>query len=165
MFNKVGDLMEPVDKKKPLIFEGALAEMYKSRRNKWIRLSIVSTLLPLFFAGCVSFYNGSFDFLNMFGSGEIVLSNFSLTIPMVFDLFEMKEKEDEYLSWTFFYCAILVCIQIGLYCLIRIDISENKQIKSVISSIIMLVASWICCNYSIRALFRHSTEKRSDKNA
>lgn len=148
--------MNPIHTKAPLIFEGALAEKYKSTRNKWIRLTIMSTLLPLIFAGFVSFYNGSLDLLSMFGSGEIVLSLFSLTVPMLFDLFEMKKENDEYLSWAFFSCAILVCIQILLYCLIRIDISDYQQIKSVVSSFIILVASWICCSYSIKVLFRHS---------
>ena len=98
-------------KKSPLIFEGAMAERYKLTKNRWIRLTIISTLLPLLFASFVSFYNGSFDLLSMFGNGEIVMSLFSLTIPLLFDLFEIKKEDDEYLSWAFFYCAILVCIQ------------------------------------------------------
>jgi len=150
--------------KSALIFEGIMAERYKATRNKWIRLSTVSVLLPLIFAGFVSFYNGAFDLLDMFGNGEIVLSLFSLTVPMLFDLFDIKQEKDEHLSWAFFCCAILVCIQILLYCLIRIDTSENQAIKSVISSIIILIASWICCNYSIRALFRHSIASGGDKD-
>lgn len=142
-----------------------MAERYKLTKNRWIRLTIISTLLPLLFASFVSFYNGSFDLLSMFGNGEIVMSLFSLTIPLLFDLFEIKKEDDEYLSWAFFYCAILVCIQMLLYCLIRIDNSCNKQLKSVISSVIMVVASWICCSYSIRVLFLHSTTNGGDENA
>lgn len=147
--------------KSALIFEGIMAERYKITRNKWIRLTTVSVLLPLIFAGFVSFYNGMFNLLDVFGNGEIVLSLFSLTVPMLFDLFDIKQERDEYLSWAFFCCAILVCIQILLYCLIRIDTSENREIKSIISSVIILVASWLCCNYSIRALFHHSIASAS----
>lgn len=161
----MGVYMNSTKKKSPLIFEGAMAEIYKSTKNKWIRLTIISTLLPLLFASFVSFYNGSFDLLSMFGNGEIVMSLFSLTIPLLFDLFEIKKENDEYLSWAFFYCAILVCIQILLYCLIRIDISCNREIKSVISSVIMMIVSWMCCRYSIRVLFLHSTRSGGDINA
>ena len=157
--------MNPNKKNSPLIFEGAMAERYKITKNKWIRLTIISTLLPLLFASFVSIYNGSFDFLSMFGNGEIVMSLFSLTIPLLFDLFEIKSEDDENLSWAFFFCAILVCIQILLYCLIRIDNSCNRQIKSIIASIIMVVASWVCCRYSIKVLFLHSTTKGGDENA
>ena len=100
---------------KPFIFEGMEAEQYKQMRNKWIRLAVVSVFLPLLFATVVSYYNNTFDLLALFGNGEILLSLFSLTIPMLFDLFEMKSKKDEYLSWAFFFCAILVCFQILLY--------------------------------------------------
>ncbi|WP_256157932.1 hypothetical protein [Blautia marasmi] len=132
------------------------AEQYKQMRNKWIRLAVVSVFLPLLFATVVSYYNNTFDLLALFGNGEILLSLFSLTIPMLFDLFEMKSKKDEYLSWAFFFCAILVCFQILLYCLTRIDFSEKKEIKSIIVSVIMLMASWLCCGYSIKAMFQHS---------
>lgn len=141
---------------KPFIFEGMEAEQYKQMRNKWIRLAVVSVFLPLLFATVVSCYNNTFDLLALFGNGEILLSLFSLTIPMLFDLFEMKSKKDEYLSWAFFFCAILVCFQILLYCLTRIDFSEKKEIKSIIVSVIMLMASWLCCGYSIKAMFQHS---------
>ena len=141
---------------KPFIFEGMEAEQYKQMRNKWIRLAVVSVFLPLLFATVVSYYNNTFDLLALFGNGEILLSLFSLTIPMLFDLFEMKSKKDEYLSWAFFFCAILVCFQILLYCLTRIDFSEKKEIKSIIVSVIMLMASWLCCGYSIKAMFQHS---------
>ena len=141
---------------KPFIFEGMEAEQYKQMRNKWIRLAVVSVFLPLLFATVVSYYNNTFDLLALFGNGEILLSLFSLTIPMLFDLFEMKSKKDEYLSWAFFFCAILVCFQILLYCLTRIDFCEKKEIKSIIVSVIMLMASWLCCGYSIKAMFQHS---------
>ena len=141
---------------KRFIFEGMEAEQYKQMRNKWIRLAVVSVFLPLLFATVVSYYNNTFDLLALFGNGEILLSLFSLTIPMLFDLFEMKSKKDEYLSWAFFFCAILVCFQILLYCLTRIDFSEKKEIKSIIVSVIMLMASWLCCGYSIKAMFQHS---------
>ena len=34
--------------------------------------------------------------------------------------------------------------------------SEKKEIKSIIVSVIMLMASWLCCGYSIKAMFQHS---------
>lgn len=159
--------MNYLPRSKPFIFEGLAAEQYKQMRNKWIRLAVVSVFLPFIFAAVVSYYNNTFDLLTLFGNGEILLSLFSLTIPMLFDLFEMKNKNDEYLSWAFFFCAILVCFQILLYCLTRIDNSEKKEIKSIIVSVIMLIASWLCCGYSIKAMFQHSIlgEGGEDGNA
>lgn len=141
---------------KPFIFEGLEAEKYKQMRNKWFRLAVVSVFLPFLFAIAVSYYTNTFDLLGLFGNGEILLSLFSLTTPMLLDLFEMKSKEDEYLSWAFFFCAILVCFQVLLYCLTRIEISEKKEMKSIVVSVIMLITSWLCCGISIKAMFLHS---------
>ena len=142
-------------KKKPIIYEGFLTEQYKHMKNKWIRLSVVSVLLPLIFAGVVSCYIGTFNLLDLFGNGEILLSLFSLTVPMLFDLFDIKQNDDEKISWAFFTCLIIVCIQLLLYCMTRIDNSQQQAIKSIIASLIMLVASWLVCVYSIRAIYMH----------
>lgn len=145
-------------KEKPLVFEGVLAEKYKSSRNKWIRLSIASVFLPLLFACIISWYNGKFELINQFGQGEIILSLFSLTVPLMFDLFDIKKNNDERLSRAFFVCTIIILLQTIFYCLIRIDTSANHLIKGFLTSIPFIIASWLCCLYSIKVMALYSEE-------
>lgn len=141
---------------KPLVFEGVVAEQYKAKRNKWIRLSIIGTALPFVFAIFVSWYVGKLDFLELFGNGEIILSLFSLTIPTLFDMFEIKKNDDEKLSWMLLLWAILICAQSLAYGLVRIDTASNKEIKSIVTSVVLMIASWFFCRYSIKTMFVHS---------
>ena len=106
-------------KSKPEIFEGVRAEEYKKLRNKWIRLAVVGTGLPFILGILISIFNDTFSILELFGNGEIILLLFSLNLPMAFDLFDIKHCDDETLSWAFWLCVIIICLQIALYCLIR----------------------------------------------
>jgi hypothetical protein len=156
MVLRKGDSLHKETKEQPFIYEGVKIEQYKHIKNKWKRLAIVSCVLPIIFASIVSYYKEAFNLLDLFGNGEILLSLFSLTVPMLFDLFEIKHKNDEGISWAFFICLIIVCAQILLYCMTRIDDSTYCQIKSIIVSIIMMVASWISCTYAVKAMYIHS---------
>ncbi len=140
----------------PEVFEGVRAEEYKKMKNKWIRLAVVGTGVPFILGILVTIFNETFNLLDLFGNGEIILLLFSLNLPMAFDLFEMKHRDDEKLEWAFWGCVIIICLQAALYCLIRTDNSTNSAIKSIIASGIMTFASWIDCAASIRAMFQHS---------
>lgn len=140
----------------PIVFEGVRAEEYKKVRNKWIRLAIVGTGVPFVLGILVGIFDDTFSFIDLFGKGEIILLLFSLNLPMAFDLFDMKKREDEKLSWAFWGCVIIICLQSAIYCLIRMGDSQNNALKSVIFSIIMAVASWIECGASIRIMFQHN---------
>ena len=142
----------------PEIFEGIRAEEYKRMKNKWIRLAIVGTGLPFVIGILVSIFNDTFSLLDVFGNGEIILLLFSLNLPMAFDLFDMKRYNDERLEWEFWKCVIIICLQVALYCLIRTTDSENVELKS-ISSVIMVFASGVVCVSSIKAMFLHSTNE------
>lgn len=139
-------------KPKGFVFEGEALEHYKTLRNKWIKLTIISCILPLVLTCFISWYNGKIDLFNLFGQGEIILSLFSLTVPMMFDLFEAKKSEDHHLNTAFFICVIIVILQIAFYCLIRIDASKYHLIKGFWASLPFIIMSWLCCIYSIKAL-------------
>lgn len=113
-------------KGKPFIFEGEEAEQYKKMRNKWIRLAIVGTGLPFVLPIIIGLFDDSLNFPELFGNGEIILSLFSINFPLLFDLFAMKsDYEDEYLNWAFWMCAIVVILQLAVYCSIRISTSDK----------------------------------------
>lgn len=140
----------------PEVFEGVRAEEYKKMKNRWIRLAVVGTGVPFILGVLVSIFNDTFSLLDLFGNGEIILLLFSLNLPMAFDLFDMKHRDDERLAWAFWFCVIIICFQIALYCLIRATDSGSSAVKSIIASVIMALASGIVCAVSIKAMFQHS---------
>ena len=150
---------------KPIQFEGVEAERYKQIKNKWIRLMLVGTLLPLLMGIAVSSYSDTFKFIDTISNGEIILSLFSLTIPMLLDLFEIDYKKDDRISWTFLICVISVCLQVLLYCLTRLDESENKEIRSIISSVLMLIASIISCVSANSYIFKQTLINEKGKQS
>lgn len=142
-------------KSKPIVYEGKDTEQYKKMRNKWIRLAAISFILPLIFAVVVSYYNGKLNIKELFGDGEILLSLFSLTVPMLFDIFEIKNHNDDNITRIFFWPLIIICVQVLLYCMTRIDSSKYKEIKSIIMSMFMLIASWVDCSCAIKIMYKH----------
>ncbi len=152
-------------KNKPVVYEGQAAEQYKHMKNKWIRLAVVGTGLPFLISSLVVLFSDSSNFMGLFTNGEIILSLFSLNLPLAIDLFEIKKKNDEYLSWAFWGCIIVVCFQLVLYCLVKMTATEKGVVASVVVSVVMMISSWICCACSIKAMFRHSTmDKGGDNN-
>lgn len=145
--------------KKGFVFEGEALEKYKSTRNRWIRLTIISTVLPLILTCIIGWYNGKLELVKLFGQGEIILSLFSLTVPLMFDLFDIKKSDDTQLTNAFFLCVFLIILQIAFYCLIRIDSSEHHMLKGFLTSIPFVVASWLCCIYCIKAMANYSEKK------
>ncbi len=146
---------------KGFVFEGEALEKYKALRDRWIILTIISSVLPLLVTCIISWYNGKFQLINLLGQGEIILSLFSLTVPLMFDLFEIKKKKDIVLTRAFALCVFIVALQLVFYCLIRIDESEQHISKGFWTSIPFVCASWFCCIYSIKAMSRHSEDKEA----
>ncbi len=146
---------------KGFVFEGEALENYKALRDRWIMLTIISSVLPLFLTCIISWYNGKLQLISLFGQGEIILSLFSLTVPLMFDLFEIKRKKDPKLTRAFVMCIFIVILQIAFYCLIRIDESEQHIAKGFWTSIPFVFASWFCCIYSIKAISKHSEDKEA----
>lgn len=143
------------------VFEGEALESYKDLRDRWIMLTIISSALPILLTCIISWYCGKLQLIELFGQGEIILSLFSLTVPLMFDLFEIKRKTDIKLTKAFAMCVFLVALQLVFYCLIRIDESEQHIAKGFWTSIPFVFASWFCCIYSIKAISKHSEEKEA----
>lgn len=144
------------DKKNPIIYEGEKAEEYKRLRFKWLRLGVTATATPYVLGILVGFFKDTLSLFDMFANGDIILFLFSLTFPMLFDLYDMKRTNDERLAKAFWACVIVIVFQVALYCLIRMDNSQFHTFKSVLSSVLMTIASWKENFYSINAMFLHS---------
>lgn len=144
---------------KGFVFEGETLENYKAFRDRWIMLTIISSVLPLFLTCIISWYFGKLQLIALFGKGEIILSLFSLTVPLMFDLFEIKRRKDIKLTKAFAMCVFIVALQLVFYCLIRIDESKQHLAKGFWTSIPFVIASWFCCIYSIKAISKHSEDK------
>lgn len=145
------------------VFEGEALEKYKSVRNKWIRLAVIGTVFPLFVTAVTSWYNGKIDLLNLFGQGEIILSLFSLNMPMLFDLFDIKKSSNKQLEKAFYFCMLVVFLQLVFYCLIKMDASQVHQLKGLLTSIPFIFMSWSCCLYSIKAMSKYTDEKENNE--
>lgn len=148
--------MAAVGQKNALVFEGVIAEQYKQKRNKWIRVSIIGTFLPFVLPVIINIFGDDPNFVQFFENGEIILPLFTLCISLAFDLFDMKGHEDEHLSVAFWLCIVIAILQLVIYCSIRITNSEHIQCKSMIASCILIIASAFCCNNAIKAMFNHS---------
>lgn len=150
-------------KNAPIIFDGYKAEQYKRMKNKWIRINFIGSVVPFLFAILISLYNDTFNLLELFGKGEIILSLFSINTSLAYDLFEMKKKDDENLSWAFWGCFILLCFQALIYAIITTNTTETVYIKSIISSSVMTISTWLCCSFCIKAMYKHSILDNDDE--
>lgn len=152
--------MTILGQKNALVFEGVVAEQYKKKRNKWIRVSIIGTFLPFVLPVIINIFSDTPNFIQFFENGEVILPLFTLCISLAFDLFDMKKHDDEHLSVAFWLCIVIAILQLVIYCSIRITDSETIQGKSIIASIALIVASAFCCNNAIKAMFNHSITMR-----
>lgn len=147
---------------KGFVFEGEALEKYKSIRNKWLKLAGIGTLLPLVLNILVVLYNGKIDFTSLFAEGELILSLFSLNVPMLFDLFEIKKSNSLQLEKAFWFCALVVFIQLVFYILVKLDTSEERLLKGILTSIPIIVISWISCMYSIKSMAKYTDEAEAN---
>lgn len=164
---KIFDYMKKLFNDKAIVFEGESSERYKTIRTKWILLTAISSGLPLILTCFISWYNGKLQLFELFGQGEVVLSLFSLTVPLLFDLFEIKNKNknDIHLTRAFCFCVCLIIFQIVSYTAIRCDSSQYHLVKGCLLSIPFVFASWICCIYSIKVIAKYSGTEKDDETA
>ena len=147
-------------KMRGFVFEGPRAEEYKRTKNKWIRLAFAGSILPVVIGIITSIFNDTFRLLDFFGDGELILSLFTLNLPMTFDLFEIKHKDDEKLSWAFWLCVVVIIAQVVLYSSIKSAQPNNDvKIKSVVASVAMIFVSIGTCFVSLKVLFYHTIDQ------
>ncbi len=156
--DKINGFFKKMLKKKTIRFEGNTSKRYKNIKTKWILLTSISSALPLFLTCFIGWYNGKPVLFELFGQGEVILSLFSLTVPLVFDLFEIKNKNDIDLIKALCFCIALIIFQTVSYSTIRCDTSLFHLIKGFLISIPFIIASWFCCIFSIKVISKHSED-------
>ena len=147
-------------KRKPIVFEGKLGEQHKRTKQKWLRLLLVGTVLPFMLPLILS---SIIDFVNVWevvGDGEIILTSFTVTLSLVFDIYSIKEqrKEDEHLDNAFAFALILTAVQLVVYAAVKASNSETKVLKSVLWSLVIIICTCYHCDKTIDAMFLYSND-------
>lgn len=122
---------------KGTFYRGSQYQLYIQRRNKWIRLAIAGTLIPIISSLWISTVVDTVGILELLGNGDVVLSLFALTLPMMFDILEEKRQADDYLSNAFLLCILVIVAQILSYFTIRLRVVGEKDATSLSSWLLM----------------------------
>ena len=164
--------------KKGVFYKGNEYELYRRRRNKWIRLAIAGFIIPIFAYLCISNTVDTISFIELLGNGDVVLSLNALTLPMLLDIFDTKRQDDDGLSNALLICLGVVVFQLTEYVIIRIKIVKVKEsvelvnwliweslpkftitcYQNILRTIIVLTVTIIACMACIGAMEVH-TEK------
>lgn len=188
-FVKTKNILFKIDKrgltmaKKGVFYKGNEYELYKRRRNKWIRLAIAGFIIPIFASLCISNTVDTIGFTELLGNGDIVLSLYALTLPMLLDIFDTKSQDDDGLSNALLVCLGAVVVQMIEYVIIRINIANMrgsvglvdwlfwKQFpeftiacyQNILRTIIVLIITILACMACIGAMENHSEKKTAEK--
>lgn len=145
------------------VFEGVQREKYNRAIQKWFVVSCFSVFFPLIITLIIDSYDGKFNIVNLINNGDLVLLSFSLTIPTLLDLIEIKNiirQNNISISLCKVECLFIIIIQVVFYVLIRTH--EAKFVTNLISTIIIVPLSIFICRYSIFCIFVSSIEKEGE---
>lgn len=124
------------------VFEGVQREKYNRAIQKWFVVSCFSVFFPLIITLIIDSYDGKFNIVNLINNGDLVLLSFSLTIPTLLDLIEIKNiirQNNISISLCKVECLFIIIIQVVFYVLIRTH--EAKFVTNLISTIIIVPLS------------------------
>lgn len=173
--------------RKGTFYRGQHYQLYSKRRNKWIRLAFAGTVIPIITSFWVSLNVETASFIELLGNGDIILSLFALTLPMVFDVFEEKRRYDDGLSNAFLACIFLLVVQVLTYCTIKKRAVEIKgatdavrwliwndmsqttitYVENIVGIVFWIVVTTVVCLACISAMEVHSeriTEEESENH-
>ena len=111
--------------------------------------------------GCVPQCGFSVLAANLFSGGMISAGTLLAVFLSTSDeaiLMIMGQPESAGVVGKLLFVKVVIAVLAGYlidFCFPKL-FSEKKEIKSIIVSVIMLMASWLCCGYSIKAMFQHS---------
>ncbi len=143
------------------VFEGEQREKYKRSILKWFVLSCFSVLFPLLITATIDLYEQKFNMITLINNGDLILLSFSLTIPTILDMFEMKknttEKKDDILIACSCLCLFIIVIQTLFYALIRTH--KTLTVINLFLTVAIVFSSIYICRYSVFCMFISSTKE------
>ena len=123
---------------------------------------MISVFLPFLMALIIGVYNRNLDLIRMFNQGDFILLSYAVTVPILFDLFNIVHKNkkgkvhDARLFYCFCWCLLITFLQTFSYALIKNNADIGVRYENIILTIFIIAPSVIVCNYSIDSIFVQS---------
>lgn len=166
---KIFSFYDKIDKNVRVIFmnklknglSGENLEKYKRKWEIWVLSSIVSIFFPFVLSVIFGICSGKFDFIMVFFQGDIIILFYSLTIAVLFDLWNLPKdsrKNDRGIQRSFYVIVMVLFAQMALYGVVKINIMTNLWILSLIT-ICIIIASYYACNSTLLQIFLYSIQE------
>lgn len=143
------------------VFEGEQREKYKRSILKWFVLSCFSVFFPPVITIIIDLYEKTFNMFNLINNGDLILLSFSLTIPTILDMLEMKKstttKKDDVLIACGCLCLFIIVIQTLFYALIRTH--KTMTAINLFLTVAIVFSSIYICRYSVFCMFISSIKE------
>lgn len=140
---------------------GENLDTYKRKWETWVFSSIVSIFFPFIISIIINAVSGSFNFLELFAHGDIIILFYSLTIAVLFDLWNTPKdnrKNDMGLQRSFYTILMVLFSQMAIYGVIKANIITDLWILFFMT-IGTMVASYYICNSTLLQIFLYNIEE------
>lgn len=148
-------------KKLEKYLSGENLDTYKRKWETWVFSSIVSIFFPFFISITINAVSGKFNFLELFSQGEIIILFYSLTITILFDLWNTPrdiKKNDRGLQRSFYSLLMVLFSQMALYGVIKANIITDLWILFFMT-VGVIIASYYICNSTLLQIFLYNIQE------
>lgn len=140
---------------------GENLDTYKRKRETWLLSSIVSIFFPFAISIIVGICSNNINLINIFSQGDIIILFYSLTITILFDLWNTPKdnrKNDNGIQRTFYVLLIVLFSQMALYGVIKTNAIDNIWFIFIITTII-IISSYFACNSALLQIFLYNIQE------
>lgn len=140
---------------------GENLDTYKRKWETWVFSSIVSIFFPFIISIIINAVSGNFNFLELFLQGDIIILFYSLTIAVLFDLWNIPKdsrKNDRGIQRSFYTILMVLFSQMAIYGVIKSNIITNSWIVFFMT-IGVIISSYYICNSSLLQIFLYNIEE------
>ncbi|MGN0408674.1 MAG: hypothetical protein ACI4EJ_10460 [Bacteroides sp.] len=148
-------------KKLEKYLSGENLDTYKRKRETWILSSIVSIFFPFIISIVINAVSGELKFLAIFKQGDIIILFYSLTIAVLFDLWNLpkdSKKNDRGLQRCFYAILMVLFSQMSLYGVIKANIITDLLVLFLMT-LGTIIASYYACNSTLLQIFLYNIEE------
>lgn len=143
---------------------GKALDTYKQKREKWILSAIVTTFFPFIVALMLELIYGTFDIFEVFKNGDILILFYSLTIAILFDLWNVKRnnpQKDMMLQRSFCLLLLVLFSQMCLYGALKTN-SMDSVVLIIFTNLVIIGASYFACNFVLLHIFLYTMTKEDE---